>query len=185
MDSYLQIPGSGRHVEALAWNPTAWVKAAADHPRAPPMRNCGGKGSAQSLLGCPPASKGIQTCMLHALRGPYYLPLAKKEDSLQWEEENHLLHNLKLKFQSWGCTFSLYTAAVSRTHTTVCSPSPMMTASWTSSSTPLTWVLSSTTARPCTRGALAVPVSEFRSLENRRVRSLVWGVIINTLLEKS
>lgn len=95
MDSHLQIPGSGRDVEALACNPTAWVKAAEDHPHAPLVRNCRGKGTTRSSLGCPPASKGIQTCTLRALGGPYSLPQGKKEDSLQWEEENHLLHNLK------------------------------------------------------------------------------------------
>ena len=146
-ESYLWIPGSGRDVEAFAWKPTAWVETAEGHPHAPPVRNRGGKGTTPSSLGCPPASRGIQTCRQYVLGGPYSLPLTeKREDSVQWEEEKLLSHNLGLKIQSWGCTCSVYTAAVSRAHAMVRSPSVTMTASWTASSTLLTWVPSSTTA---------------------------------------
>lgn len=47
--------------------------------------------------------------------GPYSLPLTeKKEDGVQQEEEKLLAHNLGLKIQSWRCTCSVYTAAVSK-----------------------------------------------------------------------
>lgn len=145
-ESCLWIPRSVRKVEVFAWKPKAWMEEKEGHPPSPPVRNCGGEGTG-SFLSCPPASRGIQTCMQYTFGGPHSLPLSeKREGNVQWEEENHLVTQPGFKNSVLSCTFSVHTAAVSIVSVKVHSSSVTMTASWTASSTSLTWVLLFTTA---------------------------------------
>lgn len=73
-ESCIGIPGSVRDAEIFAWKPTAQVEAAADHPRAPPVRDRGGEGTTRSSLGCPPASRGTQARRPYALGGSLFSP---------------------------------------------------------------------------------------------------------------